>query len=186
MSKKLGRPTLFNKALADRICARIADGETLRAMCRNDETLPERSTISLWIATREDFADQVARAREAAAHVLVEENLEIADDGTNDWMEKHGRDSVGWQINGEAIQRSKLRVEERWRQAESILPKVYARTQRIEHSGSIGLVHSTDEELVAEMMELVATGRLKLPGNVQLEEAGDEPEGEEDDYSDIA
>lgn len=183
----MGRPTLFTKDLADYIAARIAEGETLRALCRDDPVVPDRATVSQWIATKPDFADQVARAREAASHLLVEETREIADDGNNDWMEKRGRDgqSIGWQLNGEHVQRSRLRIEQRWREAEAILPKVYGKRQMIEHSGSIAVTDGKDDELVQEMLELLATGRLKLPGGVVLAE-GEEREGEDDDFSDIA
>jgi hypothetical protein len=40
--------------------------------------------------------------------------LDIADNATNDWMEKQGKDGTElYQLNGEHIQRSKLRIETR-------------------------------------------------------------------------
>jgi hypothetical protein len=58
---------------------------------------------------------------------MADDILEIADDGRNDWMEiisKDG-DSVGWRVNGEAVQRSKLRVESRKWLMSKMLPKKY-------------------------------------------------------------
>jgi hypothetical protein len=58
---------------------------------------------------------------------LTEEILDIADDGSNDWMEKLDKDgkSVGWAVNGEAVQRSKLRVDARKWIASKLKPKKY-------------------------------------------------------------
>ena len=42
--------------------------------------------------------------------------MEIADDASNDWMERRDQDSgevVGWQLNGEHIQRSWVRIDTR-------------------------------------------------------------------------
>lgn len=176
-----GRPTLFTKQLADEICERLADGETLSAMCRDNDHLPVRSTVSLWIATKEEFSDRVARAREAGSHVLVDETREIADDGSNDWMEKRYGETTAWVTNGEALGRSKLRIEQRWREAEAILPKVYGRKTQVEHSGSVNLTLSSDDELMAELVQLLTTGRLKLPGGLEVAEVDDPPAAEDED-----
>ncbi len=56
---------------------------------------------------------------------MAEEIQDIADDGTNDWMEVNGREVTGWKENGESIQRSKLRVDTRkWLMAK-MKPKRY-------------------------------------------------------------
>jgi hypothetical protein len=58
---------------------------------------------------------------------MSEEVLDIADDGTNDYVERLGKDGepAGYQINGEAIQRSRLRVDTRkWLMAK-FKPKKY-------------------------------------------------------------
>jgi hypothetical protein len=51
--------------------------------------------------------------------------LEIADDGRNDWMARNGTDAVGYELNSEHIQRSKLRITTRMWHISKILPKVY-------------------------------------------------------------
>lgn len=185
----LGRPTKFNVTLAEEILSRLAEGETLREICR-DEHMPARSAVSRWVRDKPDFQDQVARAREFGTWSIVDETREIADDGTNDWMKKRGRDgqSVGWVLNGEAVQRSKLRIEQRWREAEALAPKVYGKRQTIEHAGGIHITTGDNsDEIMAEIMELLASGRVKLPAGIQLEEGdAEEPEIDEDDFSDIA
>lgn len=181
---KVGRPSDYSKGLADLICERLADGESLRTIC-SDEDMPNRSQVFRWLGEHPEFADQYARAREAQAEALVDEAKEIVDDGRNDWMERLGKEGqpVGWVINGEAVQRSRLRAEHRRWAAEKLKPKVFGVRQTIEHAGGIALSNATEEELSDRILELVTTGRFKLPQGVQLAEG---EEDEEDDFSDIA
>lgn len=64
----MARPSSFNAALAESICLRIADGQSLRLICE-DEDYPDRSTVFRWLGDPDntEFRDQYARAREASA-----------------------------------------------------------------------------------------------------------------------
>ena len=55
-------------------------------------------------------------------HTALFEIFDISDDGTN---ERNGKDSEGFQLNGEAIQRSKLRVDTRKWALSKLVPKKY-------------------------------------------------------------
>lgn len=68
----------FTQEIADTICTRIADGESLRAICR-DDAMPCTSTVCKWLAERDDFSERYARAREAQADALADEIVDIAD-----------------------------------------------------------------------------------------------------------
>jgi hypothetical protein len=59
------------------------------------------------------------RAREAQADAIFDECLDIADDGSNDFM---GEDE---KYNGDAVARSKLRVDTRKWMAGKLAPKKY-------------------------------------------------------------
>lgn len=90
--------------------------------------MPAQSTIFRWLADERyaAFREQYARAREAQADALFDEMLDIADDGTNDWMERKRADgSTEEVINAEHIQRSKLRIDARKWMAGKLRPKVY-------------------------------------------------------------
>ncbi|WP_433995712.1 hypothetical protein [Bradyrhizobium tropiciagri] len=53
---KPGRPTLYTAEIAATILGRLSEGQTLRAVCR-DEALPAESTVRLWaLEDREGFA----------------------------------------------------------------------------------------------------------------------------------
>ena len=51
--------------------------------------------------------------------------IDIADNASNDWMQRHDGDNPGWQANGESVQRSKLRVDARRWYASKLRPRVY-------------------------------------------------------------
>src|SRR5690606_8241724 len=76
---KTGRPSSFNEAVANEICERIADGESLRKICE-DEGFPERRTIFRWLANPEhvEFRRQYALAREASADADDDDIRDIA------------------------------------------------------------------------------------------------------------
>mgnify|MGYP002363028391 FL=1 len=122
----IGRPTDYTPDLADRICARLAAGESVRTVCGDDD-MPDASTVFRWLRLHTVFREQYTRAKEEAADALVEEMLDISDDGRNDWMERFGKEgeAIGWQVNGEHVNRSRLRVETRKWIAAKLKPKRY-------------------------------------------------------------
>lgn len=137
MAEQLGRPSVFTAEIADIICERIADGESLRTIC-DDDAMPGKSTVFRWLAANEPFRDQYTRAREAQADALFDDVLDIADDARNDWMVRRGEEDAGWVANGEHIQRSKLRIDARKWMAGKLRPKVYGEKQTHEVSGVDG------------------------------------------------
>ncbi|ELY5861529.1 DNA packaging protein, partial [Cronobacter sakazakii] len=89
--KKTGRPSDYTEELAEIICLRLAEGESLRSVCR-DEGMPSKQTVLRWLARNESFRAQYVRAKEEGAEAIAEELFDIADDGSNDWMEKLDKD----------------------------------------------------------------------------------------------
>lgn len=126
----------FSQELFDRICERIAEGESLRAICE-DEDMPNKATVMRWLAADAALSDQYARAREAQADTLFEEILEIADDGTLD-RKSAGKGDGSLAVDVDHIQRSRLRVEARKWMAGKLRPKVYGDKAVIEGPGENG------------------------------------------------
>jgi hypothetical protein len=153
----MARPTIFTDELASAICSRIASGESMRSICR-DEDMPVMSTVMLWLVDGKHltFSEQYAKARQIQAETLADELFDIADDGTNDWMEKHGQDGevAGYALNGEAVARSRLRVDTRKWYLSKVLPR-FADKQQIDHRSGDGsmtpkdALYLTDEQLAA-------------------------------------
>lgn len=107
-----GRPSRYTDEIAAEILSRIAKGETLRSICREDH-MPSWNTVYAWRESVPGFSERLARARDDGEEAIAQECMEIADSAKNDWMETHGQDDVGYKLNGEHVQRSKLRIETR-------------------------------------------------------------------------
>ena len=132
----MGRPTVYTPEIAQEICEKLAEGQTLREVCRSDH-LPDERTVRRWALDNVNgFSPQYAEAREIGYHVMADELLDIADNGTNDWMERNGEDDAGWQANGEHLQRSRLRVDTRKWMLSKTLPKIYGDRVTQEHVGA--------------------------------------------------
>jgi len=145
----MGRPSDYTPELALTICERLVNGESLRAICR-DEGMPSVTTIFRWNEANEAFRDQYARARDMQAEMFADELAEISDDGSNDWMARNDPENPGWVVNGEHLQRSKLRVDTRKWIASRILFKKYGDKIEQQHTGPGGgplVISSTDAEL---------------------------------------
>lgn len=148
----------YDATKAEAICGQLVEGLSLRTICKQ-EGMPGLRTVFDWLSDEAnvDFRTKYARAREMQAELQVDEMQEIADDGQNDWMERLGRDgqSIGWVINGEAVQRSKIRLEHRRWYAEKLRSKVYG--AKLELAGELTVkrpaIELTDDELAA-----IATG----------------------------
>lgn len=135
-AKKTGRPSGYSQEIADVICQRIADGESLRAICR-DENMPAMSSVFRWLAddANSGFREQYAHAREVQAESMAEEILEIADDGTSDTYKD---DNGNERTDQEVIGRSRLRVDARKWLLSKMLPKKYGDRIQQEVSGADG------------------------------------------------
>lgn len=130
----MGRPSKFDQALFDQIVERLSAGEPLAQICR-DDVMPGLRTVYDWSAANAEISARIARARDEGEEVIAAGCLEIADDGRNDWMERKGQDNAGWQLNGEHVQRSKLRIETRLKLLAKWNPKKYG--DKIQHEGEL-------------------------------------------------
>lgn len=75
--KPVGRPSLYVEELADEICDRLIEGESMRTICA-DPHMPDRRTVLRWMDAREDFATSIARARAFQADYMDDLILETA------------------------------------------------------------------------------------------------------------
>jgi hypothetical protein len=124
---KGGRPSKYTPKLANEICKRIAQGDTVRSIC-HDEDMPSAASIYSWLLDddKKEFLEQYEKAKNIQAELMFEELLEIADDGSNDWLEKQGKDgSIYEVVNSEVVQRSRLRVDTRKWYLSKVLPKKF-------------------------------------------------------------
>ncbi len=106
--------------------------------------MPSKTSVMRWLEADESLRDQYARARLWQADDIAEEILEISDDATNDWMERRSEAEkgagieTGWVLNGDHIQRDRLRVDSRKWFAGKISPKKYGEKVTQELTGPNG------------------------------------------------
>lgn len=162
-SKKTGRPSDFTHEMADLICERIAEGESLRSIC-SDEEMPALRTVFGWLADErhEAFRTKYARAREVQADALFDEMIDIADDGRNDWMERKDDEggNIGWRENGEAMRRSDLRIKTRQWMASKLQPKKYGEKLDLNVAGRLETM--PEDKLDARLLELIGKAGIGI------------------------
>lgn len=108
----IGRGKLTEE-IALEILDRLSRGETIKQIVK-DPYMPTYQQIMKWVKTDPDFQAAYMSAQEFRMNVFADEILEIADDATGDI--RLGFDKAGNvipEVNVEAIQRSKLRIETR-------------------------------------------------------------------------
>jgi hypothetical protein len=160
-----GRPPIWTpekrQAAVDVILARIATSEaSVTTICNEDPNLPDVTTFFKWKREDEKIAQDYARAKEDQADLIAETMHDIADNGQNDWMERVGPDgqSQGWQLNGEHIQRSRLRIDTRKWTLGKLKPKKYGDRITQEVTGADGkdlFAGMTDAELDKRLADLL-------------------------------
>jgi hypothetical protein len=128
--KKMGRPSIFTKHLGEVICARIAEGDSLREICREEE-MPERVTIYRWLAADPDFCNLYTRAREDQADTLADEILAIADEQPEiiPVMDKRTGELIEHKLDGAFLQWQRNRIDTRKWIAMKLKPRKYGDRQ---------------------------------------------------------
>lgn len=114
-----GRPSIYSEAIAEEICERLADGESLRNICRSDG-MPKMTTVLEWVDNdRESFRGRYARARDAQAETALAEIQEIEENATP-----------------ETANLAKVQIAAKQWRASKLAPKRYG--DRIQHVGGDG------------------------------------------------
>ena len=95
----MARRIRYDETLARRLCRRLAEGETLLAICR-EAGMPARRTVHDWLEAEPAFLARYRQARQQQLETWAEEIVQLADalDGESD---------------RESLARVKLRIEVR-------------------------------------------------------------------------
>ena len=141
-----GRQCLYNDAQADEIIERIAAGEGLQGICRDDH-MPAASTVRWWVVDdRSGFAARYALARQLQADYLAEETREIAD-ACDDW------------------QKARLQVDVRKWFASKMFPNKYGERSAVELNHSGDMTIRGDAQIESRILELLGkAGTVAIAG----------------------
>jgi len=135
-----GRPEIYSPEIANRICHEIATtSKSLRTICLPDE-MPSVGTVLKWLKEDKDgFLAQYELSKQEQADYLIEEMIDIADDGSNDFMTITGKGGQDYEVeNKEVTSRSRLRVDTRKWIASKLKPKKYGDKVTQEITGADG------------------------------------------------
>lgn len=120
----MGRPSSYTQELADKICARIAAGESLRAICREDG-MPHESTVRGWaLDVSSPFFTQYTRAKEIGLESIAEEIVEISNTteiGTKTVSKATGIETT----KGDMVEHRRLKIDARKWYLSKVAPKRY-------------------------------------------------------------
>ena len=164
--------TTYSEEIALEVCQRVAEGEHLKGIC-SDPRLPGTTTIYRWMADNDTFRVAFARAREAQMDTFSQEIISIADDASKDFTERIDKNGdVELVEDPQMVQRSKLRIDTRWRLMSTLARAIYGDKVDLKVSGNIEVSGLSDEELEARTrarlvdlgVEVTASMLVMLPG----------------------
>ncbi len=132
-----GRAPTYTKALAKRICERLAAGESLLSICRDPKIPVTDMAVRKWeTQDYHGFRSEYAEARDKGLDVLAEDTLGIAD-GDGD------------------VQRDRLRVDTRKWYVSKLAPKRYGDRLALDHTGEVK-TSATDADVARKVALLLA------------------------------
>lgn len=140
----MGRISTFSAEIAAAICERLAQGESLRAICRS-EGMPPPSTVRTWVVDDvQGFAARYARARNFGLDEMAEEIIDIADARTD------GHDDVGHR---------RLQIDARKWMLCKLAPKRYGERTSADVNVTGGDVQVGDTERLAKIAAVVVAAQ---------------------------
>jgi hypothetical protein len=131
-----GRPSSFNREIADEILERLSNGEPLTKICRDDH-MPAVSTVFRWEKTVEGFSEEVTRARECSADHFSHEIIEISDE--NPICTTEGENFTRTGTDPAGIQRNKVRIDTRIKLMQMLKRKTYGDKLDLNVSGELSI-----------------------------------------------
>ena len=115
-----GRPTSYSLEIAEEVCARVADGESLLEMS-HDPGLPSPQSLHSWMKQHAEFDAMYQAACEVRAELIADEVVAIADDDSEDLFEQG--DGKPPAANIQAIRRAGLMMRSRMWRVKTLAPR---------------------------------------------------------------
>jgi hypothetical protein len=128
-----GRPSSYTTELAEGICLRIADGESLADIVK-DADMPGYATVTQWRREKPEFAAMYAQARADQADGEVDEMRALADAEPEMIRGELG----GTRIDPAWVAMQKNRIDVRKWRASKFRPKVYGEKLEVDATVSVG------------------------------------------------
>lgn len=108
-----GRPTAYTQEIADLICSKLAEGMSLRAICRSED-MPAEAAVRQWaIDDREGFYAHYTRSRDIGLDCRADAAIEDAKEAKDASLGRLAFDADRWYLSKLAPKRygDKLQVD---------------------------------------------------------------------------
>jgi hypothetical protein len=136
--------TAYTPELAAKFCAAIAEGGSLRAVCKK-QGMPSKATVFRWISENADFRTMYEQATEDRADGQVDEIVDIADNCKPD---------------ADSVRKARLQIYARIEAVQKMKPRKYGRQLQLTGEGGGPVDHRvqkmTDDELEAAIAKAAA------------------------------
>lgn len=148
----MSQPSSYTPELDAEICERLANGETLRAICR-DAHMPSWVTVYNWRKANPEFSQRFTLARELGGDAIAEEALEISN--TPQVGERTEDSDTGYKtVREDMLGHRKLQIETRLKLLAVWFPRKYG--QRVDVTTGNESLNLTPEERKAKLAALAA------------------------------
>lgn len=111
--------TTYTPELAAKFCAKIADGGTLRSVCKQ-AGMPSKATVFRWLGEHVEFQKMYETATDERTDVMIDEIVDIADNCKAD---------------ADSTRKAKLRIHARVEQAQRMKPRKYGAKMQLTGEG---------------------------------------------------
>ena len=144
------RPSEYSPDVVFEICAQVADGKALTAVCDESDTLPSFRTVYNWLQTHPEFLQEYARAKQIMAERMAYDIVRIADSA-----------------DAESYNACRLQVDTRKWLLSKLQPKVYGDAQLLKHADADGNVLKIElsrvEPRPAKIIDVTPAPQASLP-----------------------
>lgn len=147
---------VYTPKMATEICSRIASGEMLAAICQ-DHTMPNIEKAINWLddPINAVFSRNYSRAMKVRDRVFEDQIVMIADDATNDYVDKKNSKGDTFRVlDQEALSRSKMRIEVRLKIMKANDPRRWGESPNM---------NVTTQELIRNMNPKVVFNFIEAP-----------------------
>ena len=125
----------YSPEVIDEFLARLVEGGSIGSVCRDPE-MPSTQAVAYWLQHNPAFREKYEAARVVQADILFDNLLDIADDSAEDWTQNEDGEK---RLNGEAVARSRLRIDARKWILSKLIPKKYGDKIEVNHTHKVSL-----------------------------------------------
>ena len=125
----------YSPEVIDEFLARLVEGGSIGSVCRDPE-MPSTQAVAYWLQHNPAFREKYEAARVVQADILFDNLLDIADDSAEDWTTNEDGER---RLNGEAVARSRLRIDARKWILSKLIPKKYGDKIEVNHTHKVSL-----------------------------------------------